>query len=71
MPMFDIENHKEWIARAIASCTTNEQLECCKVMITLFVLQMSKVGIDILAIRLIEDNLLDKYLSKEATIYIP
>jgi hypothetical protein len=69
--MFDIENHKEWIARAIASCTTNEQLECCKVMITLFVLQMSKVNMEITTIRLIEDNLLEKYLSKEAIISVP
>lgn len=69
--MFDIENHKEWIARAIASCTTNEQLDCCKLLITLFVLQMRKVGVDILVIRLNEDNLWEKYLSKEATISIP
>ena len=69
--MFDIENHKEWIARAIASCTTNEQLECCKIMITLFVLQMSKVGLEIGVIRLIEDSLLETYLSKEAIIYVP
>ena len=69
--MFDIENHKEWIARAIVSCTTNEQLECCKVMITLFVLQMSKVNMEITTIRLIEDNLLEKYLSKEAIISVP
>ena len=69
--MFDIKNHKEWIVRAIASCTTNEQLECCKIMITLFVLQMSKVGMEITSIRLIEDNLLEKYLSKEAIISVP
>ncbi len=69
--MFDIENHKEWIARAIASCTTNEQLDCCKLLITLFVLQMRKVGVDILVIRLNEDNLWEKYLTKEATISIP
>lgn len=69
--MFDIENHKEWIVRAIASCTTNEQLDCCKLLITLFVLQMRKVGVDILVIRLNEDNLWEKYLTKEATISIP
>lgn len=69
--MFDIENHKEWIARAIASCTTNEQLECCKVMITLFVLQMSKVAMDLKEIRSIEDYLLEKFLSKEAIILVP
>lgn len=69
--MFDIDNHRDWIARAIASCTTNEQLECCKVMITLFIMQMRKVGVDILVLRLNEDNLWEKYLSKEATILIP
>jgi len=69
--MFDIDNHKDWIARAIASCTTNEQLECCKVMITLFVMQMRKVGVDILVVRLNEDNLWEKYLTKEAIISIP
>lgn len=69
--MFDIDNHRYWIARAIASCTTNEQLECCKVMITLFIMQMRKVGVDILVLRLNEDNLWEKYLSKEATILIP
>jgi len=68
--MFDIQNHKDWIAKAIASCTTSEQLECCKVMITLFVLQMSKVGYEIKEIRLIEDNLLETYLSKEAIIHV-
>lgn len=69
--MFDIENHKEWIVRAIGSCTTNEQLDCCKLLITLFVLHMRKVGVDILVIRLNEDNLWEKYLTKEATISIP
>jgi len=69
--MFDIQNHKDWIARAIASCTTNEQLECCKVMITLFVMQMRKVGVDTLVVRLNEDNLWEQYLTKEATISIP
>lgn len=68
--MFDLDNHKEWIARAIASCTTREQLDSCKVMISLFVLQMSRIRIDIKEIRLIEDELLEKFLSKEATIMV-
>jgi len=60
----NLAKHTEWIKKAIDSCDTSEQLECCRVLISLFVSNMAKYNVPILEIRSVEDALLEKFLTK-------
>jgi hypothetical protein len=68
--MIDLETQKTWIIKVIDSCFTEEQLHSSRFLITLFIGQLALKGIPIKETRLIEDSLLEKYLEKEAIIYI-
>ncbi len=68
--MFDFITHKEWINKIIDSCSTMEQLDCSKVLISLFVVQMSKSGMTLITSRTMEDELLAKWLERYAQIMV-
>ena len=68
--MIDLETQKTWIIKVIDSCFTEEQLHSARFLITLFLGQLAIKGIPIKDIRQIEDSLLEKYVEKEALIYI-
>ncbi len=68
--MFDFLNHKEWINKVIDSCSTMEQLDCAKVLISLFVVQMSKAGMTLITSRTMEDELLAKWIERYSQIMI-
>lgn len=68
--MFDYLSHKDWIIKIIESCTTIEQLECSKVLLSLFVVQMGKSGMTLVSIRTIEDGLLSKWIDKYSQIMV-
>ena len=69
--MFDLDAHKQWILKAIDSCNTFEQLDSSKVLISLFVLQMAKEKFDMLTIRLVEDDLLKRWIDKYSILMVP
>lgn len=68
--MIDLETQKTWLVKVIDSCFTEEQLHSARFLITLFVGQLALKGIPIRDVRAIEDSLLEKYIEKEAIIYI-
>lgn len=68
--MIDLETQKQWITKVIDSCFTEEQLHSARFLITLFLGQLAIKGIPIKDIREVEDTLLNKYIEKEAIIYI-
>ena len=68
--MLDLETQKAWIIKVIDSCFTEEQLHSARFLITLFLGQLAIKGIPIKDIREVEDTLLNKYIEKEAIIYI-
>ncbi len=68
--MIDLETQKAWIIKVIDSCFTEEQLHSARFLITLFLGQLAIKGIALKDIREIEDCLLNKYIEKEAMIYI-
>jgi hypothetical protein len=47
-----------------------EQLDCSKVLISLFVIQMSKSGMTLITSRTMEDELLAKWLERYAQIMV-
>lgn len=68
--MFDFITHRDWIKKVIESCSTLEQMECCKVLLSLFVVQMGKAGMTLTTIRSIEDELLTKWIDKYSQLMV-
>jgi len=69
--MLNIEQHKEWILKCIQSCNTHEQLGSCRVILSTFVLLMTKDKTDPKIIKEVEDELLLHLLNMDSKIFVP
>ena len=60
----------EWIINCINSCTNNEQLDCCEVLIGLFRFRLIKDKTDEKDIHEIECEIIEKFVNKRAFLEI-
>jgi hypothetical protein len=66
--MIDLSTQKAWLIKVIDSCFTKEQLDSSMYLITLFVTQLKLKGVSLKECKDVEDELLEKYLEKEAMV---
>ena len=64
------EQNIQWVKACINSCTNLEQLKTCEIIIALFKFRLLKDGISEKDAYLIESNILETYVSKEAMLTI-
>lgn len=60
----------EWVLDCINSCTNNDQLDCCEVLIGLFKFRLTKDGTTDAEIYKNESLLLEAYINKRALLEI-
>ena len=65
-----MQENKQWVINCINSCTNLDQLKICETIISLFKFRLMKDGATEQEIYLIESDLLESYLNKEALITI-
>lgn len=68
---FDLDLHKGWVITLINSCVNNEQLDSCKVLIALLGVKLREKGYRVQEIRMVEDELLIAYYTRESQIAVP
>ena len=64
------ERNLDWVLNCINSCTNNEQLNCCEVLIALYRFKLTKDQTDERLIYKQESSLLETYINKRALIEI-
>jgi hypothetical protein len=64
------ERNLDWVLNCINSCTNNQQLDCCEVLIALYKFKLTKDGTDERMIYKHENDLLEAYINKKALIEI-
>jgi hypothetical protein len=64
------QRNVEWILNCIASCTNNEQLDCCEVLIGLFRFRLMKDNTDEKAMHDIECEIIEAFINKRAFLEI-
>jgi hypothetical protein len=60
----------EWILNCINSCTNNEQLDCCEVLIGLFRFRLMKDNTDEKEMHEIECEIIESFVNKRAFLEI-
>jgi hypothetical protein len=64
------ERNVEWVLDCINSCTNNDQLNCCEVLIGLYKFRLTKDGTSDLELYNNESLLLEAYINKRALLEI-
>lgn len=64
------ERNVEWVLNCINSCTNNQQLDCCEVLIGLFKFRLAKDGTSDNEIYQNESMLMEAYINKRALLEI-
>ena len=64
------ERNVDWVLSCINSCTNNEQLNCCEVLIALFKFRLAKDGTSDIEVYNNESLLLEAYINKRALLEI-
>ena len=65
-----MERNIDWVLNCINSCTNNEQLNCCEVLIGLYKFKLSKDQTDERVIYKHESALMEAYINKRALIEV-
>jgi hypothetical protein len=65
-----IVRNLDWVLSCINSCTNNEQLDCCEVLIGLYKFRLIKDGTDEAEIYRNESALLESYINKRAFLEV-
>jgi hypothetical protein len=64
------QRNVEWMINCINSCTNNEQLDCCEVLIGLFRFRLLKDKTDEKEIHEIECQIIEAFVNKRALLEI-
>jgi hypothetical protein len=64
------ERNLDWVLNCINSCTNNEQLNCCEVLIALYKFKLTKDNTDERLIYNQESALMEAYINKRALLEI-
>ena len=64
------ERNVDWVLNCINSCTNNQQLDCCEVLIGLFKFRLAKDGTSDTEIYHNESMLMEAYINKRALLEI-
>jgi hypothetical protein len=64
------QRNVEWILNCINSCTNNEQLDCCEVLIGLFRFKLMKDNTDEKYMHDIECEIIETFVNKRAFLEI-
>jgi hypothetical protein len=65
-----MERNIDWVLNCINSCTNNEQLNCCEVLIALYKFKLAKDQTDERLIYHHESALMEAYINKRALIEV-
>jgi hypothetical protein len=65
-----MERNIDWVLNCINSCTNNEQLNCCEVLIALYKFKLAKDQTDERLIYKQESALMEAYINKRALLEI-
>lgn len=64
------ERNIDWVLNCINSCTNNQQLDCCEVLIALYKFKLAKDQTDERLIYKQESALMEAYINKRALLEI-
>jgi hypothetical protein len=64
------ERNLDWVLNCINSCTNNEQLNCCEILIALYKYKLAKDQTDERVIYQHEGALMEAYINKRALIEV-
>lgn len=64
------ERNIDWVLNCINSCTNNEQLNCCEVLIALYRFKLTKDQTDERVIYRQESELLEAFINKKALLEV-
>jgi len=64
------ERNLDWVLSCINSCTNNQQLDCCEVLIALYKFKLVKDNTDERVIYRQENDLLEAYINKKALLEV-
>jgi hypothetical protein len=64
------ERNLDWVLNCINSCTNNEQLNCCEVLIALYKFKLAKDQTDERVIYRQESALMESYINKRALLEV-
>ena len=64
------ERNIDWVLNCINSCTNNQQLDCCEVLIALYKFKLAKDQTDERLIYKQESALMEAYINKRALIEV-
>lgn len=64
------ERNIDWVLTCINSCTNNQQLDCCEVLIALYKFKLAKDQTDEILIYKHESELMEAYINKRSLIEV-
>ena len=64
------ERNIDWVLNCINSCTNNQQLDCCEVLIALYKFKLAKYQTDERIIYKHESELMEAYINKRSLIEV-
>jgi hypothetical protein len=64
------ERNIDWVLNCINSCTNNQQLDCCEILIALYKFKLAKDQTDERVIHNHENTLMEAYINKKALIEV-
>ena len=64
------ERNMDWVLNCINSCTNNEQLNCCEILIALYKFKLAKDQTDERVIYKQESALLEAYINKKSLLEV-
>jgi hypothetical protein len=64
------ERNMDWVLNCINSCTNNEQLNCCEILIALYKFRLAKDQTDERVIYKHESALFEAYINKKSLLEV-
>jgi hypothetical protein len=64
------ERNIDWVLNCINSCTNNQQLDCCEILIALYKFRLAKDQTDERVIYNHESTLMEAYINKKSLIEV-
>lgn len=64
------ERNMDWVLNCINSCTNNEQLNCCEILIALYKFKLAKDQTDERLIYKQESALIEAYINKKTLLQV-
>lgn len=64
------ERNMDWVLNCINSCTNNEQLNCCEILIALYKFKLAKDQTDERLIYKHESALIEAYINKKTLLEV-